>query len=671
MDRKRPSEDDGDLDRVGDQHRMRDDRRKSHDPSKGRDTLKEDRQKPSKKRKIETPSLVFSSSSRLQSSIKLNDLQNLVLYLLADGFAPNWISVHNRKAIQKVVTLHVPGLGQDLFKKDTNAPTTPSQQPTSSSTKSVSPDDYYPSKLVSNDLPLSLKPLAEIFDLVWPVKVPGDDHYSKVYSPIYSMLSSGIPKTKEEKHTKGPQKVKATHWKDVRTPITKFIATLDELDQNDFVIHPALAASSRNPKELETRRSRNKQTKEHGWVDTHVKNLDDGNVPDESIEQGSITQGRTILALDCEMCMTGINTFELTRISIVNWDGDVLLDELVKPSNIITDYVTAYSGITKEMLDPVTTTLADVQARLLDILTPNAILVGHSLDSDFNALKLSHPFIVDTSLLYPHVRGPPLKQSLKWLTQRYLHRDIQNTPGDVGHDSIEDARACLDLVKQKCEKGPDWGVQGMTTEPIFSRLARSSKIHSGPETETGKLGTERFVRSAIVDGNDARHGYAAQAHVAIGCENDNEVVEGVLKLMHADGLTDETEVDFIWARLQDLEVKRNWATAKNNEDSEHNNAKINAEPTTEELADAVTESVGRICQIYNSLTPGTCFIAYSGTGDMRRLIELQQQQQQFRREYKTKKWDELTVRWTDLEEQALRQACKNARAGVGLMVVKS
>jgi RNA exonuclease 1 len=671
MERKRPSEDDGDLARNG-HHHSHDDHRESQDLGKNRDGPNENHHRSPKKRKIETPSLVFAASCRLQSSIKLGDLQNLALYLLADGSAPSWISVHNRKAIQSVLVLHVPGLGIDLFKKDTATRSETTQtplEPTSSSSKITSPDDYYPSKLVSNDLPPSLKPLAEIFELVWPVRAPGEDHYSKVHSPIYAMLSSSIPKPKDEKRTKGPQKVKATHWKDVRTPITKFIATLDELEQNDFVVHPALAASARNPKEVENRRYRNKQTKENGWIDTLVESLDDGAAPDASIEQGSITQGRTILALDCEMCMTGVNIFELTRISVVNWDGDVLLDELVKPTNSITDYVTAYSGITKEMLDPVTTTLADVQKRLLEILTPKSILVGHSLDSDFHALKLSHPFVVDTSLLYPHVKGPPLKQSLKWLTQRYLHRDIQNTQGSVGHDSIEDARACLDLVKQKCEKGPDWGVHGMTTEPIFSRLARSSKKQSGPETDTP--GVERFVRSAIVDGKDVRHGYAAQAHVAIGCENDNEVVDGVLKLMQVDGLMDETAVDFVWARLQDLEVRRNWTKNNIEGDGEHNKEEIDAEPTTEELADAITETVGRISKMYHGLKAGTCFIVYSGTGDMRRLMQLQQQQQQFRKEYKTKKWDELTVRWTDVEEQAMRQACKKARAGVGFMVVKS
>src|ERR1700710_3115630 len=124
------------------------------------------------------------------------------------------------------------------------------------------------------------------------------------------------------------------------------------------------------------------------------------------------------------------------------------------------------------MLEEVTTTLADIQKKLIEILNPRTILLGHSLNSDLTALKLTHPFIVDTSILYPHPRGPPLKSSLKWLAQKYLNKAIQNG-GAAGHDSIEDARTCLNLVKQKCEKGSQWGTSDAVGENIFKRVARS------------------------------------------------------------------------------------------------------------------------------------------------------------------------------------------------------
>jgi len=56
---------------------------------------------------------------------------------------------------------------------------------------------------------------------------------------------------------------------------------------------------------------------------------------------------------------------------------------------IILAYFTfRFSGITKESLKSVKTTLRDVQAVLLSIFNNKSILIGHSLESDFIALKV-------------------------------------------------------------------------------------------------------------------------------------------------------------------------------------------------------------------------------------------------------------------------------------------
>ena len=89
-----------------------------------------------------------------------------------------------------------------------------------------------------------------------------------------------------------------------------------------------------------------------------------------------------------------------------------------------------------------------VQAKLLAILTPRTILLGHSLEQDLCALKLAHPRCIDTALLYHHPRGRPLKPGLAWLTKKWCGREIQ-TRGEGGHDPEEDARACLALLKKK------------------------------------------------------------------------------------------------------------------------------------------------------------------------------------------------------------------------------
>ena len=38
--------------------------------------------------------------------------------------------------------------------------------------------------------------------------------------------------------------------------------------------------------------------------------------------------------------------------------------------------------------------LSDVQTALRSLLPPDAILVGQSLNSDLNALKMMHPFVI-------------------------------------------------------------------------------------------------------------------------------------------------------------------------------------------------------------------------------------------------------------------------------------
>jgi len=52
------------------------------------------------------------------------------------------------------------------------------------------------------------------------------------------------------------------------------------------------------------------------------------------------------------------------------------------------------------MLDDVTTTLHDVQQTLRTLLPPDAILVGQSLNSDLHTLKMMHPYIIDTSVIF-------------------------------------------------------------------------------------------------------------------------------------------------------------------------------------------------------------------------------------------------------------------------------
>lgn len=167
-----------------------------------------------------------------------------------------------------------------------------------------------------------------------------------------------------------------------------------------------------------------------------------------------VTANSPLFGIDCEMCITNAGS-ELTRISVVNEKHETIYESLVKPYNEITDYLTRYSGITKTLLNDVSKRLEDVQKDLRKILPADAILVGQSLNTDLHALKMMHPYIIDTSLVYNFTGERTRKPKLKALAKEFLHEDIQC--GKKGHCSVEDSLASLKLVQLKLSKSMEYG----------------------------------------------------------------------------------------------------------------------------------------------------------------------------------------------------------------------
>ncbi|KAK3365670.1 hypothetical protein B0T24DRAFT_395448 [Lasiosphaeria ovina] len=203
------------------------------------------------------------------------------------------------------------------------------------------------------------------------------------------------------------------------------------------------------------------------------------------------------VCFDCEMCYT-VHGLELVRLTATSWpDGKELLDVLVHPVGEILDLNSRFSGILAEDIvnakpwsaegfheqeatandgsgegereieegevdDPqpkrkeMQIVSSPIVARdlLFSLVSPETPLIGHGLENDLNALRIVHPTIIDTILLYPHRRGLPLRNSLKVLMDTLLNKVIQKTEVDgkiVGHDSAEDARAAGELVRLKVQ----------------------------------------------------------------------------------------------------------------------------------------------------------------------------------------------------------------------------
>ncbi|KAB1263051.1 RNA exonuclease 5 [Camelus dromedarius] len=205
---------------------------------------------------------------------------------------------------------------------------------------------------------------------------------------------------------------------------------------------------------------------------------------------GSVTDNSPLFGLDCEMCLTSKGR-ELTRISLVAEGGCCVMDELVKPDNKIVDYLTSFSGITKKILNPVTTKLKDVQRQLKALLPPNAVLVGHSLDLDLRALKMIHPYVIDTSLLYVREQGRRFK--LRFLAKAILGKDIQCSDR-LGHDATEDARTTLELAQYFLQYGPK-----KIAELNLEALASHQELHAAGQELRNTVEVVQQLNTSVLE----------------------------------------------------------------------------------------------------------------------------------------------------------------------------
>ncbi|XP_034835157.1 RNA exonuclease 4 [Maniola hyperantus] len=149
-------------------------------------------------------------------------------------------------------------------------------------------------------------------------------------------------------------------------------------------------------------------------------------------------------AIDCEMVGSG-NRSILARVSIVNENGMIVLDEYVKPTAQVTDYRTCVSGIKRGNIQN-GREFSTIKQKVQSMIN-GCILIGHSLQFDLAALELSHPEHMRRDLAkYEPFRklnnGQPA--SLQFLAKQYLGRSIQ----EGEHDSVQDAKACMDIYRK-------------------------------------------------------------------------------------------------------------------------------------------------------------------------------------------------------------------------------
>jgi RNA exonuclease 4 len=187
------------------------------------------------------------------------------------------------------------------------------------------------------------------------------------------------------------------------------------------------------------------------------------------------------LAMDCEMVGVGEHgrRSALARVTIVNWDHEIVYDKFIRPDEVVTDYRTFVSGITASDLDANehgSISLDQCRIEVMSLLH-NRILVGHALKNDLHALQIRHPWhsTRDTAKYEPFMKVRFSSDGILWprklrdLLQERLHKTIQR-PGEP-HSAYEDAVAAMLLYKSVRVK---W-------EKLMSyKIAKTEEIiHSG------------------------------------------------------------------------------------------------------------------------------------------------------------------------------------------------
>ncbi|XP_009997269.1 PREDICTED: RNA exonuclease 4, partial [Chaetura pelagica] len=157
------------------------------------------------------------------------------------------------------------------------------------------------------------------------------------------------------------------------------------------------------------------------------------------------------VAMDCEMVGVGPKGEDsiVARVSIVNQFGKCIYDKYVKPTEEVTDYRTAVSGIRPENIKT-GEDFKTVQKEVAEILS-GRILVGHALRNDLKVLFLDHPKkkIRDTQKYKPfRERVKTGRPSLKLLCEKLLNIQVQTSE----HCSIQDAQAAMKLYTLEKKK---------------------------------------------------------------------------------------------------------------------------------------------------------------------------------------------------------------------------
>ncbi|KAI8050582.1 hypothetical protein BDF22DRAFT_695698 [Syncephalis plumigaleata] len=578
------------------------------------------------------PSFVVKGSE-LRKSISIGDIRDLLLWCLADGVNPSWVFVKNKLNLQRVVVLMIPFLDSSILQHGYGLDHRPisMEEVVREASARCERDPSLPKGMFAY-----LPRLKEHFSHICPTRGPSGTF--QLQSPLHALLR--CPWTKEEAKRHKEHAKKFAEGSERVLTREDLVASIAELQQYEYPLPTSISGVA---------------LKEH-WRETTC--ILKATTEEQMANVTNVTES-IMYAIDCEMVMTAMGS-QLARATLLNESGETIFDELVIQEHPVTDYLTQYSGMTAKKLQEARFTFKQVQEHIFNIIDgSNAILVGHSLENDLKALKLVHTRIIDTSIVFGHPSGPPFRWKLRMLASKYLDRQIQvsgtiDNGEPIGHDSAEDALACLDLVKLKLVKGFEFGRNNKGTTSIFERLERQTPPRIG----------------AASDRASTRHLYSEAASF-ISCDTDDQVIDAILE--------QTKEHHLIIGKLHNLENHHNPTANKRSESQESPLKEMNLTmppPPLEPNVELLTQLDEQVDRLARGLPAGTGLIVLSGQGDTRDATRLgikrrratEYEQQSSSSNDNTSRPKEFIFNDNDL--QALKHATSKARMGIAMFTAR-
>jgi RNA exonuclease 1 len=172
-------------------------------------------------------------------------------------------------------------------------------------------------RLKETDVPPSLSNFSDIFSNLWLPKAPGTN--TQLYSPISAFLncpltaSQSLQRAREARNRKSTCHSMTSLTIDTSLSLESLLMSPNDMKIAGYPIHPL-----------------------------HDETHSDANYVSTPFRREPSGRKKTVIGIDCEMCITEQGS-EITRVTLVDFQGKPLYDELVKPENPILDYLTPYA----------------------------------------------------------------------------------------------------------------------------------------------------------------------------------------------------------------------------------------------------------------------------------------------------------------------------------------